>query len=191
MVEITTADIVIRLSVATVISALIGVEREWREKPAGIRTNVMVGMGACLITLASVQMPSLWPEFRPIDPGRISAQIISGIGFIGAGAILRSSRGAVVGLTTAATLWVVAGMGMAVGFGFYLEAIIAAVLVLFTFLILGRLVRQVRTSRKESKHLKNKPLEQQSYHLREDEGEKDIDGDNLNEDEKIQEEDYE
>ena len=154
MVEITTADIVIRLSVATVISALIGVEREWREKPAGIRTNVMVGMGACLITLASVQMPSLWPEMRPIDPGRIAAQIVSGIGFIGAGAILRSRRGAVVGLTTAATLWVVAGMGMAIGFGFYLEAIVASTLVFFTFIVLGQLVNRVRSSRKEKKYSK-------------------------------------
>ena len=149
MVDITTADIVIRLTVATVVSTLIGVEREWHEKPAGIRTNVMVGLGACLITLASVQTPSLWPEFRPIDPGRIAAQIVSGIGFIGAGAILRSNQGAIVGLTTAATLWVVAGLGMAVGFGFYVEALVAAILVFFTFIVLGQMVDRVRHVRHE------------------------------------------
>jgi putative Mg2+ transporter-C (MgtC) family protein len=153
MVEITTADIIIRLGLATVLSALIGAEREWREKPAGIRTNVMVGLGSCLITLASVQMPSLWPEFRPIDPGRIAAQIISGIGFIGAGAIiLRSNQGGVFGLTTAATLWVVAGLGMAIGFGFYVEALLTTALVFFTFLVLGRVVRAVREKRKQVSH---------------------------------------
>ncbi|MBN1585635.1 MgtC/SapB family protein [Candidatus Uhrbacteria bacterium] len=144
MIEISTVDIIVRMTVATVLSGLIGIEREWHEKPAGIRTNVMVGLGACLIALASVQIPNLWPDIRPIDPGRIAAQIISGIGFIGAGAILRSDRGAIVGLTTAATLWVVAGLGMTIGFGFYVEAIVATALVFFTFIVLGQVVKRIR-----------------------------------------------
>ena len=151
MVEITTVDIIIRLSLATVVSALIGIEREWHKKPAGIRTNVMVGLGACLITMASVQVPGIWgvETNSPVDPGRIAAQIVSGIGFIGAGAILRSKRGAVVGLTTAATLWVVAGLGIAIGFGFFIEAIATTAMVLFTFIVLGRVVNQIRKARGE------------------------------------------
>lgn len=143
----TTTDIIIRLAVTTVLATLIGMEREWHEKPAGIRTNVMVGLGATVMTLASIHTPALWPDVRPIDPGRLAAQIVSGIGFIGAGAILRSEKGAVVGLTTAATMWVVAGMGIAVGFGLYREAIATTAFVFFTFFILGRLVRKIRKDR--------------------------------------------
>ena len=145
--ELTTADIIIRLAVTTVLATLIGMEREWHEKPAGIRTNVMVGLGATIMTLASIYTPALWPDIRPIDPGRLAAQIVSGIGFIGAGAILRSEKGAVVGLTTAATMWVVAGMGIAVGFGLYREAIATTAFVFFTFFILGQLVNQIRKKR--------------------------------------------
>lgn len=106
------------------------------KKPAGIRTNVMVGLGACLLTMASAQLPGLWPDIKPTNPGRIVAQIVSGIGFIGAGAIIfRSSEGAVYGLTTTATLWVVAGLGLAIGAGYFLEAVAATAMVFFTFFV--------------------------------------------------------
>ena len=155
MVDLTTTDIIARLALATLLSSLVGMEREWREKPAGIRTNVMVGLGACLFTMASAQTPGLWPDVRPIDPGRIAAQIVSGIGFIGAGAIIfRSREGAVFGLTTAATLWVVAGLGLAVGYGFYLEAIIATAMVFFTFFVLGRLVNMIRVKRGSRRYVR-------------------------------------
>ncbi len=138
-------DIVIRLLTIMVLAGLIGLEREYHRRPAGLRTNVMVGIGATLITLASIQTVDLWPDVRPIDPGRIAAQIVSGIGFIGAGVILRQeSKRKVVGLTTAATLWVVAGLGIAVGMGLILEAVTAFTLVFFTFFLLTPIVKRVR-----------------------------------------------
>lgn len=139
-------ETLVRLAIITVISAAIGMEREYHHKPAGLRTNVMVGLGATLMTISSVQAVML-TSHDVIDPTRITAQIVSGIGFIGAGAILRPVSGTnqnVIGLTTAATLWVVAGLGIAVGMGLYFEAIITTLLVFFTFMMLGKMVERVR-----------------------------------------------
>lgn len=144
---ITNTDAFIRLLIILGISGLVGLEREYHGKPAGLRTNVLVGLGSTLMTIASIKAVELFPELSTIDPTRIAAQIITGIGFIGAGAILRpsSARGEnVVGLTTAATLWVVTGVGIAVGMGFYFEAITTTVLVFFTFSVISRFVASVR-----------------------------------------------
>ena len=143
---ITDQDALVRLLIITVISALIGMEREYHHKPAGLRTNVMVGLGATLMTITSVKVLEISPVIAGVDPARIAAQIITGIGFIGAGVILRpsSGQGQVVGLTTAATLWVVCGLGIAVGMGFYKEAIATTALVFFTFLILSKVVNKLR-----------------------------------------------
>ena len=143
---ISNQETLIRLLVITVISAAIGMEREYMHKPAGLRTNVMVGLGSTLMTIASVQAVALTGA-GVTDPTRLAAQIVTGIGFIGAGAILRPIGGTnqnVIGLTTAATLWVVAGIGIAVGMGFYFEAVVTTLLVFFTFLLLGRMVKKVR-----------------------------------------------
>ncbi len=146
LTTITNSEAFTRLMLITMISALIGVEREYHHKPAGLRTNVMVGLGSTLMTIASVRVLEISPVIQGIDPARIAAQIVTGIGFIGAGAILRPSngKGNVVGLTTAATLWVVAGLGIAVGMGFYFEAIVTTLFVFFTFLVLSKLVARVR-----------------------------------------------
>jgi putative Mg2+ transporter-C (MgtC) family protein len=144
--ELTWLDIVIRLGITTVLAALIGIEREWHEKPAGIRTNVMVGLGSAIMTIAGIQAVNMFSG-AVVDPTRIAAQVVTGIGFIGAGAILRPDGGNVIGLTTAATLWVVSGLGIAVGFGLYVEAIATTALVFFTFVILGKLVKAIRRHR--------------------------------------------
>lgn len=144
---VSNGEIFIRLVTAMVLSSLIGLEREYHHKPAGLRTNVMVGLGSTLITIASIKALDLFPDLKTVDPTRIAAQIITGIGFIGAGAILRPVSGTnqnVVGLTTAATLWVVCGLGIAIGMGFYFEAILTTILVFFTFLALGRMVNRIR-----------------------------------------------
>ncbi|MBU0625106.1 MgtC/SapB family protein [Patescibacteria group bacterium] len=140
-------DVVIRLVAIVLLSGLIGLEREYHRRPAGLRTNVMIGIGATLVTMASIQTVDLWPDIRPIDPGRIAAQIVSGIGFIGAGVILRETSRKVVGLTTAATLWVVAGLGIAVGMGLFLEAFVATALVFITFFLFTPVVIKMRTTR--------------------------------------------
>jgi putative Mg2+ transporter-C (MgtC) family protein len=125
---------VARLIVAAVLGCVIGLERELRHKAAGLRTNMFICMGAALFTVLSAAMAQVWGG----DHTRIAAQIIPGIGFIGAGSILHS-RGSVTGLTTAATVFVVASIGMAVGAGFYVLAVFATIVVLVGLLILGKL----------------------------------------------------
>ncbi len=138
-------DVVLRVVLATALSAVVGLERERHQKPAGLRTNVMVGLGACLFTLVSIRTADLFPELRSIDPTRIAAQIVTGIGFLGAGTILfEKDRSSVIGLTTAATLWVVSAIGMAVGMGLYVEAMTGTFMVFFTLMALSRLVREIR-----------------------------------------------
>jgi putative Mg2+ transporter-C (MgtC) family protein len=110
---------------------VLGVEREFHGHPAGMRTMALIGAGSCLFTAVG-----LMPTFADrVDPTRIAAQIVTGVGFLGAGAILRQGE-EVKGLTTAATIWVVASLGMAVGFGYYAVAIIATVLVMVTLIAL-------------------------------------------------------
>lgn len=135
------------LALSAFFAALIGYERERHGHPAGLRTHILVGVGATLFTLASLGIA----EGRGGDPGRIAAQIVSGIGFLGAGTILRQGN-AVKGLTTAASLWVVAGIGLAVGLGgqMLVTATVAVIVVLITLSlvrILDERIDQVRTTR--------------------------------------------
>lgn len=143
--HITETDIVLRIILATVLSSIIGIEREYHQKPAGLRTNVMVGLGSCLFTLVSIRAADIFPQLTAIDPTRIAAQIVTGIGFLGAGTILfEKDRSSVIGLTTAATLWVVAAVGTAIGMGLYVEAIVGTLMVFFTFLVLSKVVNEIR-----------------------------------------------
>jgi putative Mg2+ transporter-C (MgtC) family protein len=150
MLTISTQEAIIRLLAAFVISGLIGLEREYYRRPAGLRTNIMVGVGAALITIISVQAAYLFKEYA-VDPTRIASQIVIGIGFLGAGIILQKGPSSVIGLTTAATLWVVAGLGIAIGFGLYIEAAVAAGLVFFTFFVLSKLVPVIRREKNEGR----------------------------------------
>jgi putative Mg2+ transporter-C (MgtC) family protein len=127
---------VVRLLLAAILGGIIGLERELRHKPAGLRTNMFICFGAALFTLLSLQIAAARG-----DPGRIAAQIIPGIGFIGAGSILHS-RGSVTGLTTAATIFVVASVGMAAGGGFYITAVFATIMILIALRLLGNLERR-------------------------------------------------
>jgi putative Mg2+ transporter-C (MgtC) family protein len=111
-------DFAIRLGVCLVFGAAIGVERELRNKPAGISTNCFVIAGACLFTFLSQAVD-------PNSPARIAAQVVSGVGFLGAGMILKGDGGAVKNLTTAAAVWFAAAIGMVIGFGWYLIAAMA------------------------------------------------------------------
>ena len=126
-------DILIRLLVAAALTGAIGLERELRDRAAGLRTHMLVGVGSALFTIVSAYG---WGDFQfstaegvVFDPTRIAAQIVTGIGFLGAGAIIRQGL-SVRGLTTAAGLWVVAAIGMAVGAGYYSAALIATGIVL-------------------------------------------------------------
>jgi len=123
-----------RLLLSALFGGLIGIEREMHAKPAGFRTHVLVCMGAALFTLVSVIMIGNSHSF--VDLSRIAAGVVTGIGFLSAGSIFRD-KDRVSGLTTAADIWVLAGIGMAVGFGFYILAAVATVVSLIV-LVLGR-----------------------------------------------------
>lgn len=126
-------EIVLRLGLAALLGGLVGLEREMHGRPAGLRTHILVATGAALIVLVSAHGFSASPGNQSVrmDPTRIAAQIVSGIGFIGAGTIVRFGA-SVKGLTTAASLWVVAGIGIAAGAGFTFGAACATLLVLLT-----------------------------------------------------------
>ncbi len=122
----------LKLLLAALLGGVIGVEREMRDKPAGLRTNILICVGSTLFMSISTKIAELLGG----DPARIGAQIITGIGFLGAGAVLHS-HGFVLGLTTAATIWVVAGVGMALGSGMYMVAIFTTALSLVTLYFLA------------------------------------------------------
>ena len=130
---LTDYQIIIRLILTVVLSGMIGLERQLHKRTAGLRTHILVSLGSCLIMLTSLYVFDIYKEIANPDPARIAAGVITGIGFLGAGTIIREKEG-IKGLTTAASLWVVAGIGLAVGCGFKKAAIYAtiiAVVVLF------------------------------------------------------------
>ena len=114
-------EICLRLVLSCIMGGIIGYERQMRHKSAGLRTNMLVALGSCLIMLLSQSLYDNVEGKTNADPARLAAQVVSGIGFLGAGAIMKEGL-TVTGLTTAATLWVVAGVGIAVGAGFYFAA---------------------------------------------------------------------
>jgi putative Mg2+ transporter-C (MgtC) family protein len=134
--EITAVALVsiVRLVLAAVLGGLIGLEREMKHRPAGLRTNLFICVGAAMFTLLSDQLAVMFLG----DHTRIAAQIIPGIGFIGAGSIVHARTDLVTGITSAATLFVVASIGMAVGGGLYLTSIFATILILLCLYLLGR-----------------------------------------------------
>ena len=131
-------ELFLRLVLSCVLGGIIGYERQSRRKSAGLRTNVLVCLGSCLIMVMSVDLYQAVEGKTNADPARLAAQVVSGIGFLGAGAIMKEGL-SVTGLTTAACLWVVAGVGLAVGAGFYAGALISTALVFVTLGSLSRL----------------------------------------------------
>ncbi|UCG69411.1 MAG: MgtC/SapB family protein [Thermoplasmata archaeon] len=124
---------IVKIFVAMLCGGIIGFERELKDKPAGLRTNILVSTGSCLFVIFGLTAADLYNE----EAGRIIGPIITGIGFLGAGTIIRS-RGSVRGLTSAATIWVVAGVGMLAGLEQFLFALLISLLVLFILLILPK-----------------------------------------------------
>ena len=128
---ISNGELLTRLVLSCILGGIIGYERQSRRKSAGLRTNVLVCLGACLIMVMSEGIYQGVEGHTNADPARLAAQVVSGIGFLGAGAIMKEGL-TVTGLTTAACLWVVAGVGLAVGGGFYSGALITTALVFVT-----------------------------------------------------------
>lgn len=143
MIEPPDAAVLLRLVLAALLGGAVGLERELQEKAAGLRTNILICVGAALFTELSGQLALVDSWAGTPDPTRISAQIVTGIGFLGAGTIIQS-RARVRGLTTAATIWVVAAIGMAVGAGALSLAVGGTVLILLVLVGLGFLERRMK-----------------------------------------------
>jgi putative Mg2+ transporter-C (MgtC) family protein len=146
-----------RLCLAALLGGLVGFEREVHNQPAGLRTHMVVSIGSCLMMLVSLYMAKLGPS--PGDPAHIAAQVVTGIGFLGAGAIMRFGM-SVKGLTTAACLWTVAGIGLAVGCGYWKAALTATILTLVSTFLLQKVeksVFQARSYRKFVVHAQDAP----------------------------------
>jgi len=139
IVEMFRLELMLQVGLGTLLGGAIGLERELGGKPAGLRTNILICIGSVLYTHLSIAMLSAIAGGggTGTDPTRVAGQIVTGVGFIGAGTILHA-RGAVVGLTSAATIWVVAAIGVALGSGYYLEGIATTLVVLVVLAGLGR-----------------------------------------------------
>lgn len=144
-------DYTIRILIAVLAGGIIGLEREKKKKPAGFITHMLVCVGACIIAVIQVETVDKTLELiqrfpgrnleqvMKADLGRLTAQVVSGVGFLGAGTIMRGERGTVSGITTAATLWIVACLGLAIGYGLYKVTLVAVILIEFIIIILGRI----------------------------------------------------
>jgi putative Mg2+ transporter-C (MgtC) family protein len=145
-------DISARLLIAAVLGAAIGFEREVHGHPAGMRTHLLVALGSGLFTVLSIfGFPT--SDANPVDPSRVAAQIVSGIGFLGAGAIIKDGF-SIRGLTTAASLWAAAAVGMAAGAGQHLIALVATAIILFSLWPLSRLAARVHGIEKELREIR-------------------------------------
>jgi putative Mg2+ transporter-C (MgtC) family protein len=141
-IEINTYNVIFRILLSGVLGGIIGIERERHKQLAGFRTHILICISSTLLMLLSIYIPQAYSSIGPSDPGRIAAQVISGIGFIGAGAILRIGAN-VRGLTTAATIWSVAAVGLVVGAGMYLVSAIGTVVILFVLTVLDRIEKEL------------------------------------------------
>lgn len=141
-VEVNTIGSIYKLILSMLLGAMVGYERKLKGQSAGVRTFSLIAMGATLAMLLSIYVPQEYMGLKNGDPGRIAAQVITGIGFLGAGAIIQM-KGSVRGLTTAAGIWMVAIIGMAVGLGLYLLSIVASLLILFILVQLERIEQRL------------------------------------------------
>jgi putative Mg2+ transporter-C (MgtC) family protein len=142
--EINTGTALLRLGFSFIAGAIIGFERETHHELAGLKTHMLICVGSTLLMLLSIYIPQTYTNFQNGDPGRIAAQVVTGVGFIGAGAILRMGIN-VKGLTTAASIWAIAAIGLVIGAGMYLPAIISIVLFLFVLIIVEQLEKRFFT----------------------------------------------
>jgi putative Mg2+ transporter-C (MgtC) family protein len=149
---------IFNLGMATILSIIIGLERELKKKPLGLKTCLVIGIVSCLLTSVSIEASEKFAEayIRPMDPLRLAAQIVSGIGFLGAGVILRRSNDMISGLTTAALVWGAGGIGIACGAGFWFEASVATMLLFVSVEIIPFIIKFIGPKSLREKELKVK-----------------------------------
>lgn len=140
-------DIMIKLGISAILGLIIGLERELKRKPVGLKTSLVISVVSCLLTIVSIESAYMFPDSDNVritmDPLRLAAQIVSGIGFLGAGVILRRGNDSISGLTTAAMIWGAAGIGIAVGAGFYIEAFVGVALLIISVEFMPYLMKLV------------------------------------------------
>ena len=139
--SITEMEIVLRLCLGFIAGGIIGLERSSRRQVAGLRTHILISLGSTCLMLLSIWLPEHFSG-RNADPGRIAAQVVSGIGFLGAGAIIRLGND-IKGLTTAASLWLTAAIGLTIGAGMYAAALTAEILAVFALVSLNKVERKI------------------------------------------------
>lgn len=143
--ELNSITIIIRLCLSTLIGGILGIERGFKNRPAGFRTYILVCVGAAIIMMTNQYV---FQTFQTSDPARMGAQVVSGIGFLGAGTIMITKRNQIKGITTAAGIWVSGGLGLAVGIGFYEGAIWGAVFIFLAMTMLHSLDDYIRRNSK-------------------------------------------
>lgn len=145
-------EIALRLACAMLVGIVIGTEREYTHRPAGLRTHILVALGACVVSITGEMLFTHYSALgSTADPARLSAQVITGVGFLGAGTIMKEGA-TVKGLTTAASVWAVACLGIAAGFGYYALAIIGMLFILITLTIFEVLQRKVISTNASEDH---------------------------------------
>ncbi len=137
-------EMIFKLFFALILGFFIGLDRQLKHKPLGMKTSMIISVASCLITIVSIQsfLTYATPTFRNMDPMRLTAQIVSGVGFLGAGVILRRTNDVISGLTSAALIWSASGLGIAVGVGLYLEATFAVILFILSVNVLPFIVKR-------------------------------------------------
>ncbi|MDD9266710.1 MgtC/SapB family protein [Paenibacillus sp. GCM10023248] len=145
MVLTVDAQDLIKLGIAAVFGLIIGLEREIRNKPLGLKTSLVICLASCLLTIVSIESANKYAVagLHVMDPMRLAAQVVSGIGFLGAGAILRKHNDVIIGLTTAALIWGAAGLGIAVGAGFIIEAFFGLLLIMVSVVVLPYFIKKM------------------------------------------------
>ena len=144
--DLTVISAIIRILLAVILGGIIGLERGLKNHPAGLRTYILVCMGSCIVMITNQYV---YQTFEGVDPVRMGAQVISGIGFLGAGTIIVTSRNQIRGLTTAAGLWTTACVGLTLGIGLYEVAVIGGIIVFVVLTLLNKLDYYLRYSRRE------------------------------------------
>ncbi len=151
-------EILIKLGISTALGLIIGLEREIKRKPVGLKTSLVISIVSCLLTIVSIESAYTFPHSDEVnvtmDPLRLAAQIVSGIGFLGAGVILRRGNDSISGLTTAALIWGAAGIGIAVGAGFYIEASAGVALLIISVELIPLLVAFIGPKQLRQKEIK-------------------------------------
>ncbi|ARK29264.1 MgtC/SapB family protein [Halalkalibacter krulwichiae] len=138
-------ELVLKLSLALFFGMLIGIDRQLKHKPLGLKTSMIICVASCMITIVSIESFHKFatPTYHAMDPMRLTAQIVSGVGFLGAGVILRRNNDVISGLTSAAVIWAASGLGIAVGAGFYLLPSVAVILFILAINFIPLVIKKV------------------------------------------------